>query len=107
MHKIKKTIYVALITAFLFSCNDSNDDVVKEPSKNGSVETCISVSHANGYDVLTTTHIVWVNGNMSKKISTSDTIPFLGNTVETAETQSGEDTSVVIPKDYEIFITVK
>lgn len=89
------------------SC-DENDDNVKEISKNGSVETVMSVDHLNGnQDIIKTSHKVWVKNILVKNIIHTDTVPSLGLTTEDGENSDGDTRKVTVKKDYEIFITVK
>jgi len=88
------------------SCDD--DDKVKEISKNGSIETVMSVDHLNDHqDIVKTSHKIWVKNMLVKNIIHTDTIPSLGVTTEEAENSDGDTKKVALKKDYEIFITVK
>jgi hypothetical protein len=88
------------------SCDD--DDKVKEISKNGSIETVMSVDHLNDHlDIVKTSHKIWVKNVLVKNIIHTDTIPSLGVTTEEAENSDGDTKKVALKKDYEIFITVK
>src|ERR1035437_914819 len=88
------------------SCDD--DDKVKEISKNGSIETVMSVDPLNDHlDIVKTSHKIWVKNVLVKNIIHTDTIPSLGVTTEEAENSDGDTKKVALKKDYEIFITVK
>lgn len=110
---MKKTILLCAIAAMFSACGpEQNEDVVQQPDKNGSIETIVAVTHGTNCDVLTTTHKVWVKGVLDKTITTSDTLKSLGNTVEEATSEEDDDgnvntKNVVVPKDYELYITVK
>ena len=111
---MKYLILLIIAASCMVSCNDKpNEDVVKQVSKDGSIEAVLSTKHENGYDLLSTEYKIWVKGDIYKTIVKTDTLPVLGTTTETIETdsldQGGDHISkqVAIPKDYEIFITVK
>ena len=108
MRKISlKILGLSSLLVFAFtSCDD--DDKVKEVSKDGSVETVMSMEHLNkNMDVLKTSHKIWVKNNLVKTVIHTDTIPSLGLTTEEAENSDGDTKNVTLKKDYEIFITVK
>jgi hypothetical protein len=104
------TIRLLLITAFfgLASCSDKKEDVTDTVNRAGSVETSVTVQHADStHDVLVTTHNIWVNFSEYKTVIHQDTIPALGIENTTAENSDGDTKNVNVKKDYEIFITVK
>jgi hypothetical protein len=103
-----------LITGFaagligLASCNDEREDVTQTVNKAGAIETSVSVQHADStHDVVLTTHKVWINFNQYKTVVHQDTVPALGIEDTQAENADGDTKRVKVPKDYEIFITVK
>ncbi|NVO02543.1 MAG: hypothetical protein HXX09_07540 [Bacteroidetes bacterium] len=101
-------ILVLITTVLLLSSCNSDEDKVKEISKEGSIETVISVEHLDSiHDILLTTNKVWIKGNEYKSIVHSDTIPFLGTTSQEAENSDGATQNVYLKKDYEVYITVK
>jgi hypothetical protein len=109
---MKKYITTYLLLATIIcttSCEDEEEkDLVNEVNKNGSIETSVSVNHLDStHDLLVTKHIVWTNGNTSKTIINSDTIPALGSAMVEAEDEKGEAKNAMAKKGYEIFITVK
>ena len=107
---MRTTIQLSLITALvsLAACSDPKEDVTDTVNKAGSVETSVSVQHADStHDVLLTTHKIWVNFSEYKTVTHQDTIPALGIENTTAENSDGDTKKVSVKKDYEIFITVK
>jgi hypothetical protein len=106
---MKKTILAPFVLCLLLSaCEEKNDDKVKTVDKTGSVEMKVAVTHLNDTeDVMRTEKVFWVKGNAVKSIVNLDTVPALGSTREVAENSEGEDTTVSIKKNYQIFITVK
>ncbi len=81
-------VCLLVYTASLSSSNDKTQSV----DRNGSIETGVSVIHADStHDVLLTNHEVWLHDSLYKIISYRDTIPALD----------------AISKDYQIFITLK
>ncbi|TDO24364.1 hypothetical protein [Pedobacter duraquae] len=103
----KLTALCALLLVFA-SCAEKNDDKVKTVDQNGSVEMKVGISHLNdSLDIMKTENIFWIKGMAVKKVIRLDTIPSLGSTKEVAENTKGDDTTVTIKKNYQIFITVK
>ncbi len=69
----------------------ATDDKTQSIDRKGSVETGVSVQHADStHDVLLTSHKVWLHDSVYKTVLYRDTIPALDS----------------IRKDYQIFITV-
>jgi hypothetical protein len=103
---MKKLLPILLI-CLLFSCKEKNEDIVSEPNKDGSIETLVSVKHENGFDILTTTHKVWVKNELDKTLIKVDTLKSLGTTLAEGEDENGNTKTAVVKKDYEFYITVK
>ena len=104
------TLFFTIVSAsILVSCaEEKQEDLTNEVSKNGSVESSVTVTHLDSMnDVLITKHAVWVKGNKIKDIEHRDTVPSLGKVNSTAENSEGDTKTVEVKKDYEIFITVK
>lgn len=107
---MKTTIKTALfaLSILTVSCEPAqNEDIVQSPSKDGSIETIVSVKHEANFDILTTVNKVWVKNSLNKTITKIDTLPSLGITTQEAENDEGETKTVSLPKNYEIYITVK
>jgi hypothetical protein len=101
-------IGLILFSTLVFTSCDDNDDKVVEISKDGSIETVMSVDHYNdSIDIIKTAHKIWVKNNLVKDIVHLDTVPSLGVTNTNAENNDGDTKRVEVKKDYEIFITVK
>lgn len=108
LHAVMKNLLpVLLLTCFLFSCKEQNEDIVTEPNKDGSIETVVSVKHEDGFDVLTTTHKIWVKNQLDKTLVKIDTLKSLGLTTVEGEDRDGYTEKVQVKKDYEFYITVK
>lgn len=76
--------------------------------RDGSVETAISVEHADStHDVILTTHKVWVRYDVYSTIIHRDTVPTLDSMTTVAENGNGDTQRVKVKKDYQLFITVK
>jgi formylmethanofuran dehydrogenase subunit D len=104
--------YFLIILGFaLGSCqteNNSNNDKVKVIDKDGSIEAQISVKHlSDTKDVLYIERKTWIHNQIIKDVTTTDTVPSLGQTREVGENSDGNDTTVTVKKNYQIFITVK
>lgn len=103
---MKKLALAVLILSFM-ACKEQNDDKVKEVDKNGSVETKVHIAHLNdSLDVMKTENIFWVKNKDVKRVVRLDTIPSLGISDEQGENSSGEDSTIKVKKNYQIFITV-
>jgi len=104
-----KNILFLLVALSLFSaCGErKNEDIVKEPNKEGSIETVVSVKHDGNVDILTTTHKVWVKNKLDKILVKVDTLASLGTVLAEGEDEKGNAQKALVPKDYEFYITVK
>ena len=99
---------LVLISIAIAACGEKrNEDIVKEPNKEGSIETVVSVKHDKGFDILTTTHKVWVKNKLDKVLIKVDTLTSLGTTLAEGEDENGHTQKAMVPKDYEFYITVK
>ena len=102
-----KKILLSVLAISLLACNEEPDDKVRTVDKNGSVETKIHVNHlTDSLDVMKTENIFWVKNQEVKRVVRLDTIPSLGYIQEKGENSAGEDTTVTVRKNYQIFITV-
>ena len=106
---LKKSVLLCSLAMFMLSCSDDEEqDLTTNVNTNGAVESAIQVTRLNdSFNVLTTTHKVWVKGSVYKTIEYRDTLPSLGSEFTTAENEDGDTKSVLVDKEYEIFITVK
>ena len=103
-----KNICSLILLALLFaSCESKNEDIVTEPNKEGAIETLVIVKHEEGFDILTTTHKIWVKNQLDKTLVKVDTLKSLGTTLAQGEDQDGNEKTAVVKKDYEFYITVK
>ncbi|WP_230634015.1 hypothetical protein [Chryseobacterium sp. LC2016-29] len=109
--KVRK-IQIALLFFSLMgiaACNDSEpkEDEVKDIDKTSAIETELSVQHIDTADVLVTKHKIWKNNKLFKEIIKRDTIPSLGDTLQTVEDEAGNEHNAKVKKDYEFYITVQ
>jgi hypothetical protein len=89
------------------SCGQK-EDLTSTVDRSGSIETSIAVEHADStHDVVLTTHRIWTNGQAYSTIVHRDTVPGLGLISTEGTDSSGNTRTVVVPKDYQIFITMK
>ena len=105
----KRIFYFASlgVTLLIFAC-DNNEDKVKEISKDGAIETTMSVEHlGDKLDVIKTTHKIWVKNMLVKTSVYTDTIPALGVLKTETEITDGVSREIDVKKDYEFYITVK
>ena len=106
MKKTNAIFFGLTIATFLIIGCKKNEDNTKDISKEGSVETVITVNHLeNNLDMIQTTYKVWVKNTLVNTFVHNDTIPSLGTTTETDD--EGNSTGLPYQKDYEVFITVK
>jgi hypothetical protein len=90
------------------SCNDDKQDQTSNVDRSGSIETSVSVHHADStHDVILTTHKVWTNFKEFATYIHRDTVPALGLMTTAGENANGDTTTVHLQKDYQIFITMK
>lgn len=104
---MKKLYTLLLLAVTLTACETKNEDIVKEPNKEGAIETLVSVNHEQGFDILTTTHKIWIKNKLDKTLIKVDTLTSLGTTLAEGEDQDGNIKTAVVKKDYEFYITVK
>jgi uncharacterized protein YjbK len=105
---MKNILFLSLVVLLFSACGEkSNEDIVKEPNKEGSIETVVSVKHDKGFDILTTTHKIWVKNKLDKTLIKIDTLTSLGTTLVEGEDENGNSQKAMVPKDYEFYITVK
>ena len=84
-------ITVVCLIAYTASLSSSQDNT-QSLDRNGSIETGVSVVHADStHDVILTNHRIWLHDSVYRIVSYRDTIPALDS----------------IKKDYQIFITLK
>jgi hypothetical protein len=89
------------------SCG-GKEDLTNTVDRSGSIESSITVEHADStHDVVLTTHKIWANGQVYTTIVHRDTVPGLGLISTEGTDSSGNARTVVVPKDYQIFITMK
>ena len=101
-------IWSVAILFLAVACNSKNEDTTDTVDKAGSIETAVSVEHADStHDVVLTRHKVWVNFKEYSTVEHRDTVPALGMLNTDAENSDGDTKNVSVKKDYQIFITVK
>ena len=98
-----------MVVVVTFAACDSQDaDITNAVNKSGAIETAIHIAHISSQrDELVTTHKIWVKNNVYKTVEYRDTLPSLGMQMTDAENENGDIKTVPVPKDYEIYITVK
>lgn len=104
----RKIVVNGCILFFVLAFFACNEDKVQKISKDGSVETAIKIDHlTDSTDVVITTHKVWVKNTLVKTSIHKDTVPTLGYSSQQAENNDGETNTVVLKKEYELYITVE
>ncbi|MBS1660186.1 MAG: hypothetical protein JST68_03955 [Bacteroidetes bacterium] len=105
---MRSKLWLFSLLFLLFACNNKNEDETNTVDHNGSVETAISVDHADStHDVILTRHKVWVNNSEYTTVEHRDTVPALGMISTQGESTNGDTKTLSVKKDYQIFITVK
>jgi len=108
---MRKYLFLLSVPVLLYSCGEEKtNDLVKQPSKDGSVEVGITTDHLNpDKDVIKITYTTWVKNVAVSSKTVTDTVPSLGMyDAETGNTDAnGDPTTVRAKKEYEIFVTVK
>ena len=108
MLQIKPKLLLLFLPFAILACDDENEDITNAVNKNGSVETAVHIAHIDSNrDEMITTHKVWVKNSVYKTVEYRDTLPSLGIENTEAENEEGDTKRVSVPKDYEIYITVK
>ena len=109
--KVRKIKIGLLFLGFVgvAACNDKEykEDEVETVDKNSAIETELSVEHIADADVLVTKHKIWKNNKLFKEIIKRDTIPSLGDTLQTVEDENGNEREAKVKKEYEFYITVQ
>jgi len=108
VRKIKIAILLSglMITS---ACEEKEykEDEVNSVDKKSAVETELSVQHIDSADVLVTKHKIWKDHKLFKEIIKRDTIPALGDSLQTIEDENGNEHTTNVKKDYEFYITVQ
>lgn len=88
--------------------NGDSEDRTQTLDRNGSVETGLSVVHADStHDVILTTYKVWIRDTTYKTIVHQDTVPALDSMTTAAGNDNGDSRNIRVKRDYQLFITVK
>jgi hypothetical protein len=108
----KKFLSLPLAICFLslnFACGPAEEDPEERTlDKSGSVEVTLATEHLDAQnDVLTTVTTAYAHGDVVRTITRRDTLPSLGTTTQEAENDEGDTQMATIPKEYEVFVTLK
>ena len=105
---MKSLLYAAFALCVFFASCDDDDSKAKEVDTRGSVAVTLSTQHIDSLrDLMTTHYVVWKQGLKVKEYDVKDTIPTLGVATTEGEDDNGNTKDMVVPKDYDFFITVK
>ena len=108
MRKIKIAVLLSgLMITSACEENEYKEDEVNSVDKKSAVETELSVQHIDSADVLVTKHKIWKDNKLFKEIIKRDTIPALGDSLQTIEDENGNEHTTNVKKDYEFYITVQ
>lgn len=106
----KILLLTALFAIGMASCESEetkNEDVVQTPTREGSVEVSATSSPYKDSTVVTLNYAVYKDKQLISNMVVNDTLPGLGSTVTEGEDSEGNAKEVVVPKQYEFYITVK
>jgi hypothetical protein len=107
---MQKWCFILFLSCFLFSCEEKQpEDKTSDLDKDGSVETNLHVGKGPQFDTLVVTYNVWVKNQLYKRNVIVDSLPHLGYTREEADStdENGNPAQVTVPKNYNLFVTVK
>ncbi len=107
---LRQTLIAGGLALALAACNRNGDseDLTNDVNHSGSVESSIKITPLDSNRrLLTTHHTVWVKGGVYRTIIYTDTLPALGRESTVAENEDGDQQTVNVDKDYEIYITVQ
>lgn len=104
---MKRILIIASLIPILWSCNEQNEDVVSKPSRDGAIEVKIEATRTENFTIYKTRSDVFIKNKLVKTIIKSDTLPLLGFTKEEGENSEGEVKELLVPKEFEIYLTVK
>lgn len=104
----KLLLFLPLLTLFL-ACDDNTEAADERIlDKQGSIEVTLATARLDSTkDVLTTVTTVYAKGQIVRTITRRDTLPSLGETIQEAENDNGDTKTVTVPKEYEVFVTLK
>ena len=103
---MKKTLTL-ILSVFLLSCSE-NEDLVQSSNKRQGIEASFETEIKDFFIVLKRTCKVYKDNYLVRTFINLDTLPSLGKAIEEIEDENtGDVKKISIPKDYEIFITIK
>ena len=103
---MRNVFFCALLTLGAIACSDK-EPAVSSLNKEHSIEVTLETKKLNSSSMLLVTREnVYVKGNLVKTILKTDTIPALGDSIQSVSLGDSE-TRTAIPKEYEFFVTVK
>lgn len=102
-----RTLFLMLCVLFLVSACSSKEPAVATLKKDKTIDVTFETQKLGDTCVLLLTHQnVYVRGNLVKTVIKRDTLPALGDSIQTVE-EDGNEKQVRLPKEYEFFVTVK
>ena len=102
-----KNLLLLLLTIILICSCSEKEPAVATLKKDKAIEVTFETQRLGDSAVLLLTHQnVYIKGNLIKTLVKRDTLPALGDSIQTIE-EDGNDKTVRLPKEYEFFVTVK
>ncbi len=103
---MKKFFLILSITLFIGACG-KKEPAVTSVKRDKAIEVTFETQRLGDTAVLLLTHQnVYVKGNLIKSQIKRDTLPALGDSIQTVGEDEDQKT-VRLPKEYEFFVTVK
>lgn len=101
-----KNLFSLLCIIYLVS-SCSKEPSVAKLKKDKTIEVTFETQRLGDTSVVLLTHQnVYIKGNLIKSVLKRDTLPALGDSIQTVE-EDGNEKQVRLPKEYEFFVTVK
>ncbi|HWB94576.1 MAG TPA: hypothetical protein VG605_22125 [Puia sp.] len=101
-------IAIGILISVSTTKDHAEDDKTQTIDRNGSLETALSVIHADSaHDVIITSYKVWVRDTAYATITHRDTVPALDSMATDAGNGNGDTRPIRVKRDYQFFITVK
>lgn len=92
--------------SLVYGCS-SKEPAVASLKKDKTIEVTFETQRLGDTSVVLLTHQnVYIKGNLVKTVLKRDTLPALGDSIQTVE-EDGNEKQVRLPKEYEFFVTVK
>ena len=104
---MKKYLLVLFSAFYITSCSDK-EPAVTSVKRDKAIEVTFETQKLGDTAVVLLTHQnVYVKGNLIRSQIKRDTLPALGDSIQTVGEDEADQKAVKMPKEYEFFVTVK